>query len=115
MKTRQVTERIGENLGPIDWTFDFKSFDATTQDHRIESAAELRKMEVAFNEKESGDVIMAHMSVTQTSSEVLAIGMYDGWPFWRPIPSFAVLSPLGGGEWHPFYYLSTFRKMKAKS
>lgn len=37
--------------------------------------------------------------------DVLDVGMYDGWPYWKPVPSVYSRGPLGG-EWHCFSMLS---------
>ena len=42
------------------------------------------------------------------TGEVLDVGMYDGWPYWKPVPSVFTRSALGGGEWHCFAMLTDY-------
>jgi hypothetical protein len=103
-----VEERIGENMGPIDWDFDFSqgfanmcTSNETYRRERIERAkADMRTMEEAFR---AGKRVRVTRSSNYTY-DVLDVGMYDGWPYWRPTPAFLCSSPLGGaGDWS-FYY-----------
>lgn len=50
----------------------------------------------------------------QFSGRVLDVGMYDGWPFWSPVPSVLTDGPLGVGDWHPFYDVSAVQKQGTK-
>jgi len=36
-------------------------------------------------------------------SQVVGVGMYDGWPFWEPTPAISYVGPLGAIE-VAFYY-----------
>ncbi len=107
MKTRMVEERIGENMGPIDWSFDFSegfksmcTSDERRHEYMERAKAELRKIEEAFR---AGKRVRVRTS-GDFSYEVLDVGMYDGWPYWRPTPAVLCSSPLGGaGDWQ-FYY-----------
>lgn len=102
-----VEERIGENMGPVDWSFDFsKGFETmcANEERRKESMdlakANLRTAEEAFR---IGKRVRVSCS-GNFSYDVLDVGMYDGWPYWRPTPAVLCSSPLGGaGDWQ-FYY-----------
>jgi hypothetical protein len=37
--------------------------------------------------------------------------MYDGWPFWRPVPSVLIAGPFGA-EWHWFGAISEIRQLQ---
>ena len=80
MKTRMVKERIGENMGPVDW-----SHDMAKDKPPIWRDAEKAPSEYLFN----GRVI-------------LEICMYDGWPYWKPTPAIHFVGPLNSGEWNFF-------------
>ena len=95
MKFVTVTKRIGELLGPIDWSFDFQS---ESWDHGggtnpivVEQAMK------DLHEIKVGDTV----EVYGITHKVLAIGMYDGWPHWRPYPSVCIETHYGP-EWHGF-------------
>lgn len=77
MRYRQVTERIGENMGPVDWSH------ATAKDMpKIWRDAERDPASHLFNGR-----------------ELLAVCMYDGWPYWVPTPAVQFVGPLRCAEW----------------
>lgn len=112
MKTRTVTESVGENMGPIDWSYDFLShFDTLCANdagklRECEMAKErLRQIEQAFK---AGKPIRATVYGGWPRcglNVVVDVGMYDGWPFWRPVPSVQTKSWLGC-EWHGFSFIT---------
>lgn len=79
MKTRMVEERIGENMGPIDWT------------HPMALNKPLIWREA---EKNPAGFLL-------NGRRIVEIGMYDGWPYWRPTPAILRAGPLGL-EWDHF-------------
>lgn len=109
VKTRTVIERIGEYLGPIDWSFDFAQFDWSERHGGVnptvsaEAIARLRQLE------QPGEwQVMMH----QNYLRVLRVGMYDGWPFWRPVPSVQTYHVLGS-SWHPWYDIQAVERIGA--
>jgi hypothetical protein len=99
IKTVKVCE--GELIGPIDWSFDFDS--ASWKDGCGGVNPEVVKNSVeVLKQIKVGDTIQG--AYGDEPRKVLAIGMYDGWPFWRPYPSVLVEGP-HGHEWHAFTYL----------
>ena len=110
MKTRMVEERIGEYLGPVDWSYNFAShFDrccisnpAEKQKHIDRAVAWLRIL-AADKDK--------YLATTYGGwprcgwGRVLEVGMYDGWPYWRAVPS-VCLSTWLGCEWHDFSFIT---------
>jgi hypothetical protein len=107
MKIRMVEERIGEYLGPIDWSFDFTQFDWGPGKGGVnpESAAAAKELLRKLEEPGEWQVMMY-----QNYHRVLRVGMYDGWPFWRPIPSVQTQTCLGP-EWHPWYCVQLVEKL----
>ena len=83
MKTRMVEERIGENMGPVDWTHE------TAKD----------KPPIWREAEKDPDSFMVHFADTLTSWRIVAICMYDGWPYWTPRPAIQYIGPLGRSEW----------------
>jgi hypothetical protein len=105
MKLIQVTKRIGELLGPIDWSFDFMSISwdrnqgGGTNPEVVKQAVEdLKEMKV-------GDFV----EVYGIRHKVLEIGMYDGWPYWSPFPSVCIETHYGP-EWHGFSHVRLIRE-----
>lgn len=76
MRTRTVTERIGENMGPIDW------------EHPT-----AKNMPEIWREAEKCPGFLFN------GRQILDMGMYDGWPYWTPRPAICFLGPLNSAEW----------------
>lgn len=112
MRTRTVIERVGEYLGPVDWSFDFWSFDwhhggganPSSVAEGIQSLIRLTR---------EPDAAWLYMVDPWYAQPIGAVGMYDGWPYWRPVPSIVAYSPCGA-EWHSFCGLRV-RKAPAPS
>ena len=115
MKTRQVIERIGENLGPIDWSYDFlRHFDGycgpdTEKAKRCEQRKEwLRQAEASLSGGPRMEMTTYGGWPRCGWGIVIDVGMYDGWPYWKPTPSILITGPLGP-EWHCFAMYSDAR------
>lgn len=108
MKTRTVTVREGELLGSVDWDYDF------LQHYRNHGCSNERKVELCERAKALLRQIEANPGpwdacVSGYWHHLYDVGMYDGWPFWRPVPSFCTDTVLSGTEWHSFYDLDDVR------
>lgn len=79
MRTETVTVRVGENVGPVDW------------DHPI-----AKDMPAIWREAEQDP---ASFTFTEYRRTILAICMYDGWPYWMPRPAVQFIGPLNSPEW----------------
>ena len=106
MKTRIRTERIGENLGPIDWRYDFEQHGwdregGTNPEFIQQGILALWECDAAHGRGE--------VCLYQCWHRVLDCGMYDGWPYWRPVPSVCIDTAFGA-EWHSFLPLREFRR-----
>lgn len=105
MTYKTITVREGELIGPVDWSYDFRQHFSTMgcSEQRKDEACEHRKGLLKKIEDEPGTwkVSLSHSSV---SRDVLDVGMYDGWPFWKPTPAILTTGTLGP-EWHFFYDL----------
>jgi hypothetical protein len=99
MRTEMREVRIGEWLGPIDWTFDFEAERSTSSDPNRN--AKCIKM---LHEVEDGLARGERWLVSAygVSREVINVGMYDGWPYWKPTPTYLTRSWMGGEpmSWH---------------
>ena len=111
MRTYEVTVREGELLGPIDWDYNYaQDFDSCPAYNRARSMqrslAILRLLEAEPSKYEA----TTYGGWPRCCwGEILAIGMYDGWPYWRPVPSVMLSSLIGGGEWHSFCSITDIR------
>jgi len=95
MRTETRTVNIGEWLGPVDWSYDFEAQGNTSSDpdRNKKAAAMLREVEDGLNRGERW-MVYAY----GTEREVLRVGMYDGWPHWKPTPTYLTKTWLGGEE-----------------
>lgn len=97
MRTETQTVRIGEWLGPVDWSYDFAAHGWDRGGSGCNPAritdwiALLRAVEEGLARSERW-AVYEHGS----EREVLSVGMYDGWPYWKPTPCYAVRSWMGG-------------------
>ena len=112
MRTETHTVRIGEKMGPIDWAYDFRThFDnyCTSDKGRDEICAKrVAKLRLIDEAVKAGRTVYAsnYGGYPRIWARVLDVGMYDGWPYWKPVPSVMLASPLGGGEWSYFSMLT---------
>lgn len=108
MRTETRTVRIGERVSDIDWSYDFRShFDSMgcsveRRDERCaERVAQLGAVEAAFREGRKVEVTTDGGWPRVGWGVVLDVGMYDGWPYWRPVPC-VLKTGTFGGEWCTF-------------
>jgi len=102
MKYKTIEVREGELLGPVDWNYNFRQhFDGycSTDEYKDRRCAETveRLRKVADNP----DAFLVVTSYPDKRREVFSVGMYDGWPYWKPTPALLVSGTLGP-EWHFF-------------
>ena len=122
MRTYTKTVREGERVGDVDWNYDFRQHfnnyctDAAGQDEICKQSVE--RFRAISNAFASGHKVLATTYGGWPRCglhEVLDVGMYDGWPYWRPVPSVATRSPLGGSEWKSFCSLTDFEVANTNS
>jgi hypothetical protein len=105
MKYETVVQRIGEDMGPINWSYDFRShFDCYCTD-------DAGRDRICAEHVERLRQIAAEPSAWLASTDggspkcgyfpVINVCMYDGWPYFRPTPFVRTMGPLGP-EWHCF-------------
>lgn len=105
MRTETVTRNVGEYLGPVDWSYDFAfhfkgmSFREGELEKYIAQKVEwLRTLE---NNPDAYEATTDGGCPKFGWHRICAVGMYDGWPYWRPVPSVCLSGTLGA-EWHSF-------------
>lgn len=116
MRTEKRTVRIGENVGPVDWSYDFRSHFTTMgtseqgkDEACARSIAQLRTIVAAVDAGRPIHVTTDGGSPKGGYHPVGEVGMYDGWPYWRPVPSVFRITFLGG-EWVSFRAITDTRE-----
>jgi hypothetical protein len=90
MKTKTVTVQEGEYLGPIDWDESRWPFQVSPQ-----QLDWLRQLEA----NPDGFLATDDRGWPRCGwKSVIRVGMYDGWPYWRPGPAVLIDGTLGP-EW----------------
>lgn len=116
MKTKTITVREGELLGPIDWSFDFREFykdvypaacngEKAHEEHFQRAMTILRMLEA---EPDKYEATTDGGWPRCCWGNIAHIGMYDGWPYWKPIPSVFIISHIVG-DWQGFHNITDIR------
>ena len=116
MKTKTITVREGELLGPIDWSFDFAEFykpvyPACCNGEELHEKMFQRAMTILRMIEQEPDKYEATTYGGWPRccwGDILHVGMYDGWPYWKPIPS-VFITNLFAGSWHSFDCITDIR------
>lgn len=110
MRTRTVIEREGEHLGPVDWSFDFSQGVSNTCCSDERKAERLSRYVELLWEVERRHLRGEPLRVCTNGywHPLILVGMYDGWPFWKPTPALCVRGPLGPA-WDFYYELEGVR------
>ena len=110
MKFITETKLIGECLGSIDWNYDFVShFDGCSSKEYQEKCCQ-RFIE-KLKQLTDGQKWMATTDGGWPRcgwGDIVEVGMYDGWPYWKPVPSVAILGSYGV-EWHSFNMITDIK------
>lgn len=115
MRLETQTVRVGELLGPVDWTYDFrKHFDSCVCSN--EARDEFCSRAIATL-RLLADNPGKYEATTDGGiprcgwGKVLDVGMYDGWPYWRPTPSVRI-DGWAGSSWHSFCGITDIRESR---
>lgn len=85
MRTWTETHREGTDVGPVDWAHE------TAKD-----------MPEIWREAEQHPERFLLDTTGFGGHQVIAVRMYDGWPYWSPRPAVLVVGPMGSAEWRWF-------------
>lgn len=115
MRTETRTVRVGEYLGPVDWDYDFEehgwdrtgAFNPELIPGRVEMLRKLAENPDGYEATTDGGWPRVGWG------RVGRVGMYDGWPYWKPTPSVWIESHLGG-SWHSWLSVSDIRPTKER-
>lgn len=89
MKFVTKTERVGEELGPVDWSHPMVAEVERRQPNLIALLRDAEQNPDAFEATTDGG------SPKVGWHQVLRVVMYDGWPYWRPTPTVVSVSWAG--------------------
>jgi hypothetical protein len=96
MRTETRTVQIGEWLGPIDWSYDFAaaSWDRNGSFNPALIAERIARLHAVEDGLARGErwMVYAH----GMARPVIEVGMYDGWPYWKPTPHYLTTTWMGG-------------------
>ncbi len=115
MRTETRTVNVGEYLGPVDWKYDFDSWGwdkkggSCNPDLIPEAVNRLARLEQALKLGETWEATTDGGAPRCGWGEVLEVGMYDGWPHWKPTPSILIASHLGS-EWSSWFHVKASRE-----
>lgn len=103
-----VEKRVGEWLGPVDWDYDFTQH-ASVNPRSVEAGVAALRMVV-----DDGG-LWGYSPCDFTCFRVVKVGMFDGWPFWKPTPAIGYIGPLRSVEVAFFYNLHKGKLMAART
>jgi hypothetical protein len=107
--TEQITKREGENMGKIDSNYDWNQHGIYPNNPEEVIKHKNRILEIEKLFQEGKEVWVYYDPIIR--AKVLDVGMYDGWPFWYPVPSI-LLEHWLGPEWHTWYDIRSYEIMK---
>ena len=116
MKYHTVTVREGEKVGPIDWAYNFGGHawgpgrGGANPELVAANTELLRTLEESLASGERWEATTDGGWPRVGWKRVLDVGMYDGWPYWRPVPSVRIAGTLGP-EWHSFTSITEARRL----
>ena len=100
-------ERRGSVVAPVDPEFDFhQGFQTMGSPDEVKAryAEKAKRLMLLIAD---GDKVEVSGGYVHT---VLDVGMYDGWPFWKPTPAALCTGPLGVGDWAFYYNINAVQK-----
>lgn len=110
MKFRTEIVREGELLGPVDWSYNFRQhFDSMGSPESVKDEYCKRAMGLLRQIEAEPEAYVVFLSHGYVERSVYSVGMYDGWPYWKPTPALLTSGTLCP-EWHFFYDLQSIRK-----
>ena len=92
----------GTMVAPVDPDYDWGQhgvYPCDTPEQRAERIARWRELMLSLK---PGDRVWSY----QCERTVVEVGMYDGWPWWSPVPHISYIGPLGSIEYEVYYNLS---------
>jgi hypothetical protein len=111
MKYKTVTVREGEYLGSVDWNYDFMShFKDYCCDKELHCEEAVAKLKILAENPDKYQATVDGGIPRVGWGDVVQVGMYDGWPYWRPVPSVCIKTWTGGHEWHSFDSITDIRE-----
>lgn len=112
VRTHTVTVREGEDLGPVDWTHPMVAKVEATRPALVGALREAEKADLRASADSAGWEATTDGGWPRCGwGNVLAVRMWDGWPYWQPTPSVLVSNWTGGATWHAIDAISDVRRV----
>lgn len=113
MKTRTVEVREGELLGPVDPDYDWSQHAwGDGRGGMNPECIETGRQVILRMAADPDGWVYVPSGISRF--RVIHIGMWDGWPFWRPTPAIGYIGPLRTVEWAFFYSLREHNVQKGE-
>lgn len=116
MRAETVTRYVGEKVGPLDWAYDFHQhcwgegrggYNPDIMDGAIARLRTLAANPDKYEATTDGGWPRCGWG------KVLDVGMYDGWPYWKPTPS-VLIGGAFGAEWCSFVRVIDIRPARGE-
>ena len=114
MKTIQQTVMIGENMGAIPGDYDFMAWWHESDGGLYPNNPEI-VMQKGVQILQIQDLFIKNANVwileywDGPRRKVIDVGMYDGWPYWKPVPNIQIMPILpGSGTWISWLSIHSF-------
>jgi hypothetical protein len=102
MKTYQKTVRVGEWLGPVSPDYNFNQH-SWTGSHGGANPKCVEQGQITILQMNKGE--WEYRPSDWYWYKIIHVGMYDGWPYWKPTPAIGYIGPLNSVEIAFFYNL----------
>jgi len=112
MKTYTQTVREGENMGQIPEDYDFIEWHKgdhlypNNPETVIQKGKQILEIQEAFLEGKTV-YILEYFDVPY--KKVTDVGMYDGWPYWKPVPHVNTPSTIFNCGWVTWYSIYSYK------
>lgn len=115
MKTYTVTKREGEYLGPVDWDYDFAQHGDCLNTRPKEPIIEkwVERIRILSEHPDEYKATTYGGWPRACWGDVLQVGMYDGWPYWKPVPS-VLIQGWHSAEWASFSHVTNIIHKETK-
>ena len=108
-----VEEPYGGYLGPVDWSYDFFKDQSIPSEWAVRAKGMLRRLDEGLKNGEKWIMTTDGGWPRVGWKPVMRVGMYDGWPYWRPVPSVLYIGTLGL-EWDSWNSISGIEKVEKR-
>jgi len=113
MRTRTITVREGEWFEPVDRLYDFRSHGWDCGGSVNPSVVKEGTRTILELDRKFCSARWVYVPCL-TEREIVHVGMWDGWPFWKPTPAIGYIGPMGSVEIAFFYNLKSSNVIRSE-